>query len=1656
MPITDFSQLPSASGGSAKAKPPGPITDFNQLPAATVAPKDERLSFGAEPGLAIDALPSFQSEAGGMPFLSKKGAREWKKYNTPGLPKPSSAEDLTPEVKRKPNFGEGLVAGSAELVDLIATGLFAMPLAAAREQITRGQRAVEQGLGFGRGKNMSRREIAEEAAADAARINETYGSPVLSTLRNWGVVGSDETPIEQGFSAAMARAGQLGENIEHLSKGQVLKEDVLSLVNLSFGALGVKGVEAVGKARMSRAKAQEAAKWLEAVNLDASLRETARMQQGDKPLQLGLGSNEPMISFPDGSVGTRAEVEGYIRGLPESQQVAARAKLLGFKTEPGAPQPQPFAAPGYVETPTGRVVKPGERAENPAEARQRQLADEANARKKAREHARANARAAFAQEPGLDAETKSARGLDLNEADRMQRLAEGQVEQRAAELKAITDPKLLTAAAVGATGLGLAMTYEPDPGEAAMAIGAGALMLGKGKGLTLDAIRTAAEDTPLRAFRDASSTTLNTLENLPGNRSTFTKQSIVELLKRAEVTKAERDVLQPVLDGVPGETITAKQLMEGVKTRTGDFELKPVESAQYADYGLANIDRVERSTGNWQDWIPEDATPAEAARIEAEGRAAEAAAPVATTTIYRSPIELGRNNHFSDPNYFAHTRSFEEGGIKHVVELQSDLAQKAGKVLTEENRAQFEAEAGSIEADLTQLKSILRDEASLSMKDFRSRLQQLPEHLQTRIGTAINDATGVRRANALEADGVWIKRGLKNVADELAVRHAEISAKLREGSPLAAISPMLKNWHKRLVREELASAAQKGEPTVRFATADTVAKVEGWSDTGEARRIQLQDAQERLASHQAHVATLEAMKRGEAPKDEYYSALKIADPEAYDRVIKHIDGELDYAKESLREAEAQFNRTRTAWGDQTRFSPEHQGIYDRYANDVEKFLKQLGGQPYRDSAGHTWLEVPVEGSKKMPAGPRAQQFGFADPKLLGAIAAIGGGIFLGGQVQKWLADDENRGKAGSAIGAAIAGLGLLAASRHAGVGDAAKSLGRGAEKYLGLVSTRVGMMSQPLLRRLTQHEFGVLKNGHERILAAAPFAEGFRAIKKSPEKEALTAAILTNDPRKILPALGRLGSPALVEAWKQTRAALQATGEELKTVGRLKNLREDYFPRLVIDHEGLLEALGTEPKTLLQRALQKAEDEAKMKTGEGLSPLERSNLINKFLASPQFSGQGKAGFLKKRVVGEVTPELAKYYASPDESILLYMRTATREIERAKFFKDLAVRDPETGKINIEASIGNVVNSELAAGRVKINQVDELQGILRSRFGAGEKGMAAPLQDARNLSNLGLLGNAFSALTQAGDVATAVAANGFLPTLKAISQVVGRDPQRITMRDMGLVNHISEEFTNTRATAHALEKAFKYSGFSLVDQFGKATLLNGTLNKFTAMAKTAAGQEKLRQRYGDYLGAEDLGKLASDLRAGQRTPLVNELLFRELSNFQPISKIEVPQGYLDNPNGRILYMLKTFALKQIDIFRREAIHKMKTPGQRLEGTTNLLRFALALGISGASVEAIKNWLYGKDDSLTAGDVLFNFTKTYGMSQYALDQIAQGKPIQAIGSQILPPYKMWEQIVTADPKALRYTPLVGPALYWHGTEDGQRAMELEAKRKARAAQ
>lgn len=680
------------------------------------------------------------------------------------------------------------------------------------------------------------------------------------------------------------------------------------------------------------------------------------------------------------------------------------------------------------------------------------------------------------------------------------------------------DPELLALiAAFGAGTAALLWNYNRSDGARDATLAGAA-------GLTLAALAAKPATTPLGALLEHGRYTLKTLDRLPQNKFEFTREQILQHLNRPDVTKAEKDVVM----GVLGErkSITAKELMMGFKESTGDFELRGKETSEYADYGLEGIERETERSGS--QWVPEGSS--------------EVPPPVASarTTIYQSPIELGDANHFGDPNYFAHTRSFDEGGIRHVVEIQSDLAQKAGKGLSEQERALLLEERRAVDS--------LNDAVQAKRLELSNTGQ--------RNSTQFRDLTDEARRHILR---------IREIDNQLTESHSDL------------VRPMLKDWYKRVVREELAKAQETGKP-VRFATADTVAKVEGWPTSAQT----IKNLREEIATKERLAAEVPGM------------GYKLEEAEPLRRRLEQLE-----ARGPMLQS-------------------EHQSIYDRYKRDIEKFLtKDLGGKPYTDEHGHTWIEVPLpkRSTTGRAAGP-TQMFGKADPALLARMAAIGMGAVAGAN----LSDDK---VSGMIIGAFAGG----AATRI--------SPARIAETFRKIKAPNDRLSVSGIANTLdTNVRLAAIDaiNLQKKVESLVP--EEGRRVAISHALEAGTFSGL---------------APKEIEAAKLIREAFSAIGGQARDAGVLRSFRENYVTHLW--------DFKPENRSLLDEWLDRPAG------GQGMSPRSPYALAREI---PTLA-EGKARGLKP-----LSEDISVIYG-------VYSSSMVRAIENGKFIRALKDAKDATGR-----------------------------------------------------------------------------------------------------------------------------------------------------------------------------------------------------------------------------------------------------------------------------------------------------------------------------------------------------------------------------------------
>jgi len=1697
------------------------MDDFEALLAkrpAAAPPADEGDPFAALLAKRTPAAPALAaSPAGAIPVDTSLQAP------------PKTGQD--PSTLGKLVRGKGTLETAADLGDIVVGGFPAMLLGTVGE-VTQRVSSIFDGRGY--------REGAKAGAEFSRAMGEKFGRPIFDNLVAAGLLDKETRSVPM---QAMDKVGGWLENaatiVEHDTGGKISKEDYLASVNGFMAAMGVKGFKAAVQhgvqvpgipslrikglkeriaesnksawdtaleryqAEEQLAKAQEAEGLANRTTTPVADAAKARLLRKDET----PAGRTPQQARKDARAAFSTPEAGEQAGLIDRQaayreELAAQEATLRDRFPPSGERTGSRDAVDLTldgkETPTTYAGnQPFHTADTTAALKRGIVADTP---------IQTEGRLSPAARPALDTALEKVKGGRLFDMTAEERIAlRNSVD--------ITDPKVITAAAVGATGLGLAMAYEPSAEEAAMAIGAGALLRRGGKGETMREVLARPETTPLGALLEASAYTTSALEKLadsaPG-KFEFKKAQVEQLLKREGVTKHEREVMQAALAEIPRDTVTAKELMVGLKMATKDFELGVEKTDHFAETGLENIERTAPEGYSKHDieaaqlgkkfeegryevvdrygdllvdlQVPFHQTPQEAfAAWKARQLEIFSSDNAPTTRVYKSPLRTSANNHFSDPNYFGHTRSFEEGGVRHVVEIQSDLAQKVGKIPKPEEIAAAKerlADVDRLSLISEEAHTVFNDTGS-TLRDYVAALKRLEgaygadvwEDVKLRLGHEIDQSFSPNAASSEHAvvfdrlskkgdyEGVfdYVRAAIEKAASGRSLNLSgistlssameaalwkesrrlngtrnELQAMLAESS-FAPLAPMLKDWHKRLVREELADAARNLERSVRFATADTMAKVEGWPENVR--------AEETVSMHQEFVRQAEARLAAVARtgEDTFLERRHLAEMRAQ---LEHVQKEAESSKNA------------------SRFSPHVQGIYDRYSRDVEKFLRQLGGQPYTDASGHTWLEVPLgEAQRALPGGGARTQIGGIDPQLAKGVAAVGGTAALAA----WLSRDKDKAKH-AAMAGILTGLGLLLKSRVPAIGKMVEQTLHGVQQVAGNLSTDAAVTA-PLLRRLTEHARAELKGIHDAGRAVAPFLEIASQLPARVQKE-LNVALMNGRTTDIIAAVGKAATPGLLKEWNNVQAQLKKFGAELQSVGLLKELRPDYYPRIVKDLPGLLNAIGKEYAVPLQRVLDAAEKRAGAPLDEG----ERAGIINRFIEKNLRgqTGQGKPSFFKRRTINDVSIDLEPFYVEPLQALPLYIGSAVRAIEKARFFGRDAVKDPTTGKLDLTASIGNVVAKEIDAGNLTPENFKRLTGVLQTRFGPAYESPARPLQVWGQLTNIALLGNVFSGMMNLADMGTIAAQHGVVPLAAALSAKLG-NRLKITAADVGMAEHIMEEFVyGTRdpvkmkipltertvqlSMAKALDATFRFSGFKAFDTVMQEAALNAAFEKYTRLSRTKAGEARIQRQYSDYF-TSDMPQLLADLRAGAKTKLTVELAFRELSDAQPVTKVEMPQFYLDHPNLRFGFALKSFMIKQINLLRRRGIDEIRR-GNKREGIEFLMRYTLMAGAAGATMDWVTKSLLGREADTDWKMIPLNALKNLGLSEYVIDKARQGKGKEAIIAATLPPVDPIINLVTADPQAVRYIPLVGRLAYdrlMDGAEKANAAKRAAEKKK-----
>ena len=555
-------------------------------------------------------------------------------------------------------------------------------------------------------------------------------------------------------------------------------------------------------------------------------------------------------------------------------------------------------------------------------------------------------------------------------------------------------------------------------------------------------------------------------------------------------------------------------------------------------------------------------------------------------------------------------------------------------------------------------------------------------------------------------------------------------------------------------------------------------------------------------------------------------------------------------------------------------------------------------------------------------------------------------------------------------------------------------------------STRLKKINPDIRNQLKRLESDIMKWQTNDAREVMPFLKKWSKMKPV-DRKILDSALKHSDDAMVQKIVKRYG---VEKEYESTRSVLDDIWGRAQSVGFDINYIPKYWPRSVINAPKLIEHIAKHPSWgIFEAEINRASEEL----GRPLSDSEKARIINGIMARPDIDIQAP-GALKERTIDIIDDTIDKWYDYSPSALVNYIHDMNHAIEMKRF---LGKGDEVEKLINVDKGISRYIVKMIDEGKLDPSKQDELIGLLRAKFNyQTTKGLPAKVKSVGYMSTLG--SGYSSCFTQIGDLAWAYYAVSPFKASKALfksvsNKLTGSRAFRDALKKEDVwIERIAEEFRTSRGFAKALNNLFKITGLTAFDDIGKETLINGLNDSYRSRAKKK-NNTRFYNELKSLFGNENEAKGAiRDFKGNKDTDLTKYVILSRVLNFQPVALTEMPRFYLEHPNARVLYMLKTFTIKQLDVFRNEALSKMRTgianrePKEFAEGFANLLRLVVLFTMANMAGDAVKDWVFGRRPSLSEMTV-DNIFRLFGLSRYITWEIRREGIDKAIFGLAMPP-------------------------------------------------
>jgi len=606
-------------------------------------------------------------------------------------------------------------------------------------------------------------------------------------------------------------------------------------------------------------------------------------------------------------------------------------------------------------------------------------------------------------------------------------------------------------------------------------------------------------------------------------------------------------------------------------------------------------------------------------------------------------------------------------------------------------------------------------------------------------------------------------------------------------------------------------------------------------------------------------------------------------------------------------------------------------------------------------------------------------------------------------------------------------------------------------KDIGMpISNRLRNIHTKLRVMLLKMESKINRSNMNDYKSTEPFIKAYERLDKGKKAEVFYA--LNN--RKLDKAKEILNDD---KAFASLQKVLKRIEKEAELLGLIVNKIDGYFPRKVKDIDGLTEWFR-----------KRAEEEAK-KEGKELTRGEVAELedISKQLKTGVFQNLPRAGSTKERSIINVHPDAMRFYEEPVTALIDHIYTMNTQIasdtlvgatRRQRLVKqirridkmedkatkeDLLLRDQAANQLAdkdkiLEDSIADTISTYV---KDKGEQREAIE-MIRERL--KERGMHGPVSKFRNVGLMFALGNISSAVTQLADPVFSIYESGLGNTVGAIGDYLKTDKGK-KLVDLFDLNQQAKEFA-TGGTTKYLDKVLTLSGLKMTDLFGKGVFLRAKQRNILKQ-----GEEVFVKEFKDFGKERELQSAYKAFKNDtiHENELAQDILFAELSEYQPISLSEMPKKYLGAGNLRIFWMLKSFAIKALNATLNEAHTEFKQKNYK-KGIQKSLALISLLSLAGAGTDEIKDFLMGREKDLS-DSVIDSFLQLMMLNRYSLERGFKSENIlNSLISGQLPPIRFADDFLSdvvhlaqgeVSYKSMKYVPMFGRQTYARLTPQGK---------------